>query len=207
MKSYCRPLGALFLGMSSLANAPEPVRVVTFGTSITARGGWQAPLAGALSQCLGRPVAISRIGGPGQGSAWGLRNAWRVVALKPDLVVMEFAINDADIRNWTSRDRSRRNTLELIRRLETGGRGAKVLLLTTQPVEGWKRLLRPFLGSYYQEYRRIAQETGVPLADGEAAWLALPGAMKKDALSDGVHPSPRVFAAAVVPAVRRAIRC
>src|SRR3546814_4847492 len=74
-------------------------KVVTFGTSITARGGWQEPLAAALSDCLARPVESVKIGGPGQASDWGLENAERGGALKPDLVMVQFEITDADLRH------------------------------------------------------------------------------------------------------------
>lgn len=187
------------------ANAGTPFKVVTYGTSITARGGWQQPLAKALSQCLGRQVSVQAVGGPGQGSAWGLANAGRVTALKPDLVIVEFAINDADIRNWISPRSSRHNTVKLIERLREAPSHPEVVLMTTHPVLGWKRLLRPKLDAYYDEYRRISKGRGVSLIDANMGWRGLPDDIREDALPDGVHPRPLVFAQAVVPMAKRAI--
>src|SRR3546814_6044973 len=117
--------------LSMIASVPAAAearafKVVTFGTSITARGGWQEPLAAALSDGLARPVEIVKIGGPGQASDWGLANAERVGALKPNLVIVEFAINDADLRHWMGLDASRANTTALIRRLRRESPGARI---------------------------------------------------------------------------------
>ncbi len=201
-------LGWLFLmmGFPAMAEA-RPFTVVTFGTSLTAKGGWQEPLGHALSQCLKRPVKMWKIGGAGQTSDWGLANVGRVNALKPDIVIMEFAINDADLRRWMSPRTSRHNTVALIRRLREANPDGRVVLLTTHPVTGWKRLLRPMLGRYYEQYRQIARYRHIPLADGEKAWRALPEPVREPALPDGVHPDPQVFARAIIPAVRQALGC
>lgn len=148
-----------------------------------------------------------KIGGPGQASDWGLANADRVSALKPDLVIIEFAINDADLRHWMGLDASRANTIALIRRLRRESPGARIMLMTTHPVSGWKWMQRPQLGQYYRQYREIAAAERIALIDGERGWLALPGSARENALPDGVHPLPAVFADAVVPEARKALGC
>lgn len=182
----------------------KPFNVVTFGTSITARGGWQKPLAHALSQCMKRPVSVRAIGGPGQGSEWGLANVGRVNALKPDLVIVEFAINDADLRNWISPRSSRHNMMLLAQRLEAGPSQPRVVLMTTNPVIGWKRLLRPRLERYYAEYHRVSAKRRVGLANGQNAWSDLTGRQLAQAIPDGTHPRPAVFTKIMVPHIVRA---
>ena len=196
-------IAVLLMAALPLASV-ELLRVVTFGTSITTRGGWQQPLAHALSQCLKRPVSVQAIGGPGQGSEWGLANAGRVTALKPDLVIVEFAINDADLRNWISPRSSRHNMVVLAERLGAGPSQPRVVLMTTNPVTGWKRLLRPRLERYYAEYHLVSAKRRVGLADGQKAWSHLKGRQLAEAIPDGTHPRPDVFAKIMVPHIVRA---
>ena len=199
----------LLLAMTAAAFPAEAreYRVVTFGTSITARGGWQAALEQSLEQCLKRPVDVLIIGGPGQASDWGLANLGRVKALQPDLVVMEFAINDADLRHWMGLDESWQNTVTLIRQLRQIKPRPKVVLMTTNPVSGWKRLLRPRLDQYYEQYRKISNDYMVPLIDVAAGWSRLPPSLRADALPDGVHPRPEILAAAISAQSKRIVKC
>lgn len=199
----------LLLAMAAAAFPAEAreYRVVTFGTSITARGGWQAALGQSLEQCLKQPVDVLTIGGPGQASDWGLANLGRVKALQPDLVIMEFAINDADLRHWMGLRESWRNTVTLIRQLREMKPRPRVVLMTTNPVTGWKRLLRPRLDQYYQQYRKISQHYGVPLIDAAAGWSRLPPPPRAGALPDGVHPRPEILAAAILAGSKRIEKC
>lgn len=199
----------LLLAMTATAFPAEArdYRVVTFGTSITARGGWQQALGQSLGQCLKQPVEVLAIGGPGQASDWGLTNVDRVKALQPDLVIMEFAINDADLRHWMGLDESRRNTVALIRQIREIKPGPRVVLMTTNPVTGWKRLLRPRLNQYYAQYRKISQVYRLPLIDVAAGWQELPLSLRSGALPDGVHPRPDILSRVILAQSKRIVKC
>ena len=64
-----------FALMSSAARAqavaadPLPQRVVTFGTSLTALGGWQPMLQEELRRCFGPDLVVLNEGEAGKGSA------------------------------------------------------------------------------------------------------------------------------------------
>ena len=57
-----------------------PAHIVAFGTSLTHKEPWTEDLAARLSACLGAPVRVTAIAGPGQGSAWALGHVDRVIA-------------------------------------------------------------------------------------------------------------------------------
>lgn len=167
------------------AQLPDrPLRILAFGTSLTARALWPERLAAELSRCLGRPVSADRIARPGAGSDWALTLVRRANDVAPDIVILEFAINDADLLDGVSVETSILQHRELIDRLSGTKAPPAIILMTTNPVAaGWRWLQRPWLGNYYLAYRRLAAETGAGLADLWPRWT-LPGP------GDGLHPDP-----------------
>lgn len=171
-----------------------PFRIVALGTSLTARGDWPDRLAQALSACAGRPVTVGRVARAGAGSNWGRDQAAAVLALAPDLVLIEFAINDADLRDGVSLARARDNHLALIGALEAGRPGLPLMLMTMNRAEGLRGLMRPRLGAHHAQYRDLAagQGTGqgVGLIDLAPLWAAaLAAGRGAELLPDGLHPT------------------
>lgn len=182
------------------AQLPDrPLRIVALGTSLTARSVWPEGLASELARCLGRKVSVIRIAKPGAGSDWGLTQVTKVLEARPDIVVLEFAINDADVLDGVSLDGSVARHLQLIGRL-TGGQGhPAILLMTTNPtLSPWRSLQRPWLGDYYMAYRALAAQTGSGLADLWPRWAS-------SIAGDGLHPDPGAEAALAVPVLLRLI--
>lgn len=177
----------------------HPLRIVAFGTSLTARALWPERLAADLTRCLGHPVMVDRIARPGADSGWGLAQAGQVLEARPDIVVIEFAINDADLFDGVSLDTSVARHLQLIGRLTEGNKGPAVLLMTTNPVaSGWRRVQRLRLGAYYLAYRGLAAQTGSGLADLWPRWTVPIG-------GDGLHPDPEAEAEVALPVLTRLI--
>ena len=85
------------LPLAPFDRADAPARIVAFGTSLTAREGWPEALAARLEACLGHPVELIRVARNGAGSDWALGQTGAVIAARPDLVLIEFAVNDADL--------------------------------------------------------------------------------------------------------------
>ena len=74
--------------------------IVYYGTSLTQAGAWTRFLTEELTAKFPGQVTARNSGGPGMHSGWGLRNVdERVIAHKPDVVFIEFAINDAGRHN------------------------------------------------------------------------------------------------------------
>ncbi len=79
------------------AKRGEPLRYVAMGGSITgaARGGWIGPWL--RSQFPSSTVTVSNAGMSATGSALGVFRLERdVIALQPDLVILEFCVNDGN---------------------------------------------------------------------------------------------------------------
>ncbi|WP_424991082.1 SGNH/GDSL hydrolase family protein [Fluviibacterium sp. S390] len=182
----------------------RPARILAFGTSLTARGSWPEDLADTLTACLGHPVQMTRVAQSGMGSAWALEQLDRVVAARPDLVLLEFSINDADLLDGVSRRTSRARHAALLAALTRDLPDTRVLLMTMSPVTGVVRhLQRPWLGAYYGIYRDLADEQGVGLADLFPRWRAAPADLRD--LPDGLHPAPGKTAQLAVPVLAQMI--
>ncbi len=177
----------------------HPLRIVALGTSLTARAFWPERLAADLTSCLGHPVQVGRVARPGARSDWALEQVERVLAAAPDIVVIEFAINDADLLDGVSVDTSVTRHLQLVGRLTKGLSAPAIVLMTTNPVApGWRTLQRPRLGAYYAAYRGLAAQTNSGLADIWPRWTDGPG-------GDGLHPAPEFEAGLTLPVLRSLI--
>lgn len=177
-----------------------PFRIVALGTSLTARGDWPDQLAQALSDCAGRPVTVERVAKAGAGSNWGREQAAAVLALAPDLVLIEFAINDADLRDGVSLVRARDSHLALIGALEDGRPALPLMLMTMSRAEGLRGLMRPWLGAYHAQYRDLAAGQGLGLIDLAPLWAAaLAAGRGAELLPDGLHPTDAAVAEIALP--------
>ena len=178
-----------------LPPGPAPERVVVLGTSLSARSPWPAALGEALSDCLGRPVSVEVVARPGASSAWGVAQVERVAALEPDVVLVEFAINDADLLDGLGLGRSAGAHGLILSELAALAPGARVALMTTNHAHGPRGWVRPRLAAHYALYPRLARDHGAGLADLYPRWLAAGDA----AVPDGLHPSEEAARAVIVP--------
>lgn len=185
-----------------LPQGSEPLSIVAFGTSLTARYDWPDALAGALRRCLSRPVEVTRVAMPGAGSGWALANVGRVRATAPDLVLVEFSINDADLLDGVSLAESRANHERLLSLL-AGRPEMRVALLTMSPAIGLRGLIRWRLDAYYALYGPLAERHGAGLVDLRMRWGEVDDLAR--ALPDGVHPLDEVATAVIVPPLLAAI--
>jgi len=180
---------------------PDIHRVVTFGTSLTALGGWQKALAARLGEIHGHPVAVETVAKAGADSRWALQNVDRVTGLKPDVVLVEFAANDASILHGLRLSESRRNMIALVDRLRDGAPGALVFLMSMSPVWGRRKLIRPWLARYYEQHAKIARARGLGFIDHWPAWHRFSADELRRAIPDGGHPLAEVAARLIVPAI------
>lgn len=178
---------------------PAPaLRLAVLGTSLTARASWPEAVAGALAACLGRPVDLIRIARPGATSAWGLAQAGRVVAAAPDVVLVEFAINDADLRDGLRLSEAVATHRALIAALGAARPDMRIVLMTMNPAERLRGLVRPRLAAHYAAYRDLAAGADAGLVDLYPRWRALPRAARGLG-ADGLHPDDAVARAVIVP--------
>lgn len=178
----------------------QPLRVTILGTSLTARYDWPEALALALTQCLDKPPEITVIAMSGAASDWGVGQVGRVVASTPDIVLIEFGINDADLRHRISLRVSADLHRQLVSELRAGLPDIAIALMTTNPAYGLRRVIRPRLARYYAQYVVLADKLDLGLVDIYPRWLALPRRTQGLA-ADGLHPEQEVASAVFLSAL------
>lgn len=180
------------------------IRLTILGTSLTEGELWPGEVAGRVGACIGHPVALTVVAKSGAGSDWGMTQVARVAAEKPDLLLVEFAINDADVTEGVSLGRSAEAHVALIHALRSVAPGTEIALMTMSPAQGLRGLVRPRLRAHYLQYRTLAKEMGLGLIDLYPRWLALPPSAR--GLSrDGLHPDRDTAAHLIAPVITEAV--
>jgi lysophospholipase L1-like esterase len=208
MKAGVGKLSALVVLVMTMANTELLARemiVVTLGTSLTARGGWQAPLRDALEKCLSRPVKIELVAKSGSTTDWALTQVDRVVSLQPDIVLVEFYVNDAALNRFMTVSRSRNNIERIITSLRERLPDARIVSMIMSPVIGPRGWIRPFLSSYIAAHRAVSDAHGIETIDFSPLWNAMARRELEAAIPDGGHPRPDVAAKIMVPELVRTL--
>jgi lysophospholipase L1-like esterase len=148
------------------------VTVVAFGDSITAgyavRRGfptfWKEML---VQKYPGVRIELINSGISGDTTMDGLaRLDWAVLSYEPDLVTINFGINDCVYGLGVEEFEA--NLVEMIRRIRSGP-ASEILLLSSQPLEtppyDWLVL------DYYQAIEHVAKEMDVGFVDVYGAWM------------------------------------
>ncbi len=148
------------------------VTIVAFGDSITAgyavRRGfptfWKEML---VQKYPGVRIEMINSGVSGDTTMDGLaRLDWAVLSYEPDLVTINFGINDCVF--GLGLEEFEANLVEMIRRIRAGP-ASEILLLSSQPLETppYDRLVL----DYYQAIERVAKEMDVGFVDVYGAWM------------------------------------
>ncbi len=195
------------VGSRLVANleAGKKQTVVAYGTSLTAYGDWVGHLREALEANYPGRAAVVNSGRPDMSSRWGLANLeTRVIAHRPDTVLIEFAINDACLDYNIPVAEARQNLDRMIDRIRAAGPDTEIILMTMNPPVGLALLRRPRIRDYYRMYREAAAELGLLLIDHARNWeriLEIDRALFDRYVPDGIHPGPEGCAAVITPAV------
>ncbi len=187
----------------------KPQKLVTYGTSLTETGGWVNILRMHLTERYGENAVVINSAKSAMWSGWGVENLdERVISLDPDLVVLEFAVNDAFLEYETSVEQARANMLDMITRIKKHNRKCEIVILVTNPMADVHLERRPDYLSYYEEYRAIARENKLRLADAFPVWKALLDLDPKTYFSlvpDKIHPMVAGSLLVTVPVVESAL--
>jgi acyl-CoA thioesterase-1 len=191
--------------------AGQRQHIVIYGTSLSKSGAWVPQLQAALDARFPGLVQLTNSARGGQHSGWGADNVeTAVVALKPDAVFIEFAINDAVTRFDLSLDTVRRNLDTILDRIRAALPRCEIILQVTNPAVGRPEghpSARRNQDAYQQIYRDAAKRRGLRLVDHSIAWnrlLAGKGeAGFKTLVPDGVHPSAEGWRQIVMPVLLR----
>ncbi|WP_162242121.1 SGNH/GDSL hydrolase family protein [Methylobacterium sp. Leaf111] len=195
------------LAMDSAASnkCGNTINIVTFGTSLTNQNGWQIELKNNLSSIWKKNVEVAKVASGGKTSRWGLENISRVAQFKPSIVLVEFVINDSDVRHQIWLKESLDNHVRIIKILKNEVPDVKIYLMTMSPALGLRRwLLRPFINNYNAQYLDISKRLGVGLIDIAPMWHS-PGVDLTKVIPDGVHPTREAVLQITVPAISRVL--
>ncbi|QYY37263.1 GDSL-type esterase/lipase family protein [Ruficoccus sp. ZRK36] len=172
--------------------------VVFYGTSLTVTGEWTRAMAQWFEKRYPGQVTTINAGGSGQNSDWGLGHVQkRVIEHDPDLVVIEFAYNDAHEKFQMPIERGLSNLDAIVSRIRANNPDVTIVLQTMN--DGWdapngnrSRSVRPQLEAYNQNYRIYADKNGYDLLDHFIVWHALKlyePQKYQEYVPDGSHPN------------------
>ena len=157
-------------------------------------------------------ASASSMGFNGDLTTSGLGKLGAVIAHKPDVVFIEFAVNDAFLPYKISLDDSKRNLNEMIDRLLAANPATEIILQTmnacldqAQPGGGRHASDRPEVAAYFQGYREVAQARALILVDHYPNWLKI---MTNDLplfdrlVPDRIHPQAEGYRQVLLPELK-----
>ena len=169
------------------------INMLVLGSSLSAGADWPEALRDGLQDawrnCAADDVELRVIAKGGADSSWGLAQLSGGLDFRPDLVLIEFMINDADIRNRLSRSESLRNHTEMIEILREAHPDSAIFLLRLNRAHGPRALLRPSLARYERLLPEIARRSSVGLIDLRPEWRDRWESEGYRSLPDGLHPT------------------
>ena len=208
-------MGALFsiaqagAGLVRNLEAGKPQTVVTYGTSLTAGGAWVGQLGAALEARWPGRAKVVNSAQSGMWSKWGVENLdGRVIAKKPDTVLIEFGINDAYLEYKTPVAGARAHLETMIDRILAAKADTEIILMTMNPPVGVHLERRPAIAEYYEMYRSVAKERDLQLVDHAANWAPVLVNDRKRFdryVPDGIHPGPEGCREVITPALLKAL--
>lgn len=149
-------------------------------------------------------------------SRWGATSQWagahlqqRVLRHRPACVLLEFAINDADVGRSISLSQAGAHLQRMVEAIQVRSPACRIAVVLTNPCFGRYAALRPDLAEYYAVYRDYAHGAGLDVIDLYSAWeqwLAAHRDSLQDFLPDGLHPSPLASSELIFPEVRQQLR-
>ena len=148
------------------------VTIVAYGDSITAGFAVRRGFPSFWKQMLEEKypeagLEMINSGISGDTTLDGLsRLDWAVLSYEPDLVTINFSINDCVL--GLGLEEFEMNLVEMVRRIRAGP-DSEILLLSSQPLESSPYDQRVL--DYYQTVERVAKEMNVGFVDVYGAWM------------------------------------
>jgi lysophospholipase L1-like esterase len=188
--------------------------VIVYGTSLSDGAEWSKAMKGYFDKQYPGLVTFVNSAKSGEHSDWAVANLQgRVLSHKPDLLIIEFSVNDAATKHKISIEKSAANLDSMVSALRQENPQADIVLQTMNSVwdppppqsKGKKPASdRPHLADYYDVYRKYAHEHNLPLVDNYPVWLKIQQEDEekfKKWLPEGAHPIPGASLAVTWPAI------
>ena len=172
------------------------VKVMTMGTSLTWWGisPWPSLMMNSLRNIYNGNIILYNEGVAATNSNFGVSNVenW-VQALNPDVVFIEYGMNDAVAASNISLSKVYSNLDTIASAILSNNPNADIIIQTMNNCEGGNFAARPDLVDYYQVYRNFAAFRGFTLIDNYTLWMNLwntdPSLWVTYVNSDSIHPT------------------
>lgn len=174
---------------------PDPLRADTgglaiLGTSLSTQQHWPETLRTQLESCLGTPLPLHVFAQGGAPSSTAARYLPDLIGARPRIVLIEYSINDADLRREMSVAQSRETHAAALEQLRSALPEARIFLVRLNRAHGLRAVLRPRLGTYEALYPTLAETYGTGLLDSRMAWKDARATTPREVLQpDGLHPT------------------
>lgn len=184
----------------------EKQTIVVYGTSLSANPkGWSAMLQDSINAIYPGAVEVINSARGAMWSTWGVQNLdERVLSKNPDMVLIEFAMNDAYLPYKTSLKVCRINLEYMIDRIEDAYPQCEIILqVMNMPIaEPLKQ--RPRINEYYDIYRKVAKKRKLQLIDHYTYWERIQKQGEKEFrtfVPDDIHPGQKAWQMYTVPLI------
>jgi lysophospholipase L1-like esterase len=192
--------------------AGKPQTIVAYGTSLTFDGAWVEQVESDLQTRFPELVTVVNSGGSGKWSNWGVEHLdEKVIEKNPDLVFLEFSINDSVARFGGSPEIAKSNLDNMVDRILRHNPQCEIVLLTMTPGNKYSvghRSYRKNISAYYETYRTVAKERGFLIVDLEPVWRELQNEDEQKFLKyvpDTIHAKPIGCEKIITPAILTAL--
>lgn len=185
--------------------------LVVYGTSLCTPqySTWVGELQALIEAGFPKLCTVTNSAVAGAASNWGLENIdARVIALKPDTVLIEFSINDGYTIYKISVADAQKNLETMIEKVRTALPKCEIILMTMNQPFPVGAEPRPAFLEYGEMYRKVAKERNLKLIDVQLVWEKLfTGDEKKWHLvvPDNVHPTKEGNELVTTPTIVKAL--
>ncbi|MBI9060705.1 MAG: SGNH/GDSL hydrolase family protein [Marinilabiliaceae bacterium] len=197
----------------------EKVRLGALGTSLT---GGDTPWFDVMKEWFNKdyPAQLEylNLGISASASSYppgesGLAMVNEMIKFNPDVVFIEFAVNDAYEPYQISMEESRHNLEAMINSLKSSNPEVEIIVQTMNVVIDMPELdmsestKRSALADYYGVYRQVAADMGLLLIDHYPNWQNLLRSKGRELfiqyVPDGIHPNYEGYRKIVIPELQK----
>jgi lysophospholipase L1-like esterase len=186
----------------------KKITIATLGTSLTAgiqpSYSWQRNLHVSLQSGKSLGSVVLNYGVSGASSSVGLSSLEELIHSRPDIVLIEFSVNDAYSPYSITTEQSKSNIEQIVELMRADNPLVKICLtILNPPVPGSSASTsRPNYADYKAVYYDLASEDeGLVLIDCSSSW----GAPTLEQIPDGLHPPVDQFNAVSLPVITNAL--
>jgi alpha-L-rhamnosidase/acyl-CoA thioesterase-1 len=199
----------------------ETLKIACLGTSLSAGNSswfavmeeWLVEQYGEHAEFYNYAIAASASSVPNE--TCGLVQCDKLNVIRPDVVFIEFGINDAYGPYYISLEDSRDNLEKMIGRLKSSNPEVEIILQTMNVVIDMPELnmseatKRPALTDYYDGYRQVAADMGLLLIDHYPNWRNLFESKGREVfikyVPDGIHPKYEGYRKILLPELQKSL--